>query len=128
MQLDITRFVRKHRDHMAMFSDSIANSGLQNISEITWRNAVEAANVAPLCEDLDALVEHFREYGAWSREELEGMLTAELNALLIQFIASDFQRYQEAKDEGRAAFREYQENEGVRLYGHRGRWYYYIGL
>lgn len=129
MEIDITRFVRAHRDHMESFSDSIANSGLQDIGRITWRNACDAFadEVDWLTSDLDALRSHFREYGAWDDEELHGMDGKELNALLAQFIAGDFQRYTHAREQGRKAFKRWQENHGGRLQGARGRWWYYIG-
>jgi hypothetical protein len=137
MQLDITKFVRAHRDHMDQFSNSRARSGLQNIGQITWQAAVECVAVHSAFEEffptlldgnVSELVDHFAEYGAWSREDLEAMAeNAEIYALLVQFIAGDFQAYTEAKEKGKAAFAKYEECEGGRLYGNRGRWYYYIG-
>lgn len=130
MEVDITRFVRANRGDMDRYSDSIARSGLSNIGSITWRNACEAmASEADwLCSDLDALRDHFREYGAWDREELAGMSGAELNALLVQFIADDWQQREDARERGRAELRAWEENFGGRLTGGRGRWYYYVGL
>jgi hypothetical protein len=115
---------------MARFSDSIANSGLQNIGAVTWRNAMAAmADESEwLCSDLEALHAYFAGFGAWERAELEAMSGQELNALLVQFIAGEYQNYTDAREQGRKAFREYRENQGGSLYGHRGRWFYLASM
>jgi hypothetical protein len=129
VEVNITKFVRAYRSSMSQFSDSIARSSLQNIGQITWRNTLEVATASPrqLTDDLSALRNHFAEYGAWGREELEAMSGAELNALLMQFIAGDWQERERARRRGKAALREYEENGGGRLYWSRGRWFYYVG-
>ncbi len=128
-EINITRFVRTYRDCMVRFSDSIANSGLQNIGSVTWRNACEAMadESAWFTADLDTLREHFAGYGAWEREELDAMGGAELNALLAQFVAGDFVERERARERGKAALRDYEESQGGRLSGSRGRWFYYLG-
>lgn len=130
MELNITSFVRKYSDCMSNFSDSIANSGLQNIGAITWRNAcnVMADESAWLTSDLEALQAYFAGFGAWDRSELEAMSGQELNALLVQFIASAYQEYTDAREQGRKAFREWKESNGGSLYGHRGRWFYLASM
>lgn len=130
MELDITRFVRANRGDMDRFSDSIARSGLSNIGAVTWHNACEAMASESdwLTSNLDALREHFSEYGAWDEEELAAMPGAELNALLVQFIAGDWQEREDARERGRAELRAWEENFGGRLTGHRGRWFYYVGM
>lgn len=134
MELDITAWVARFGDEPERFSDSIANSGLQNIGQITWRNAVAAADECMLVtnDNRDALVEHFAEYGAWTRDELEAHSDAELNALLLQFIAGDYQGRRDAEERDELA--EWEQNEGGRLYTcdvegseHFGRWFYYVG-
>lgn len=131
MELNITRFVKAHSDCMEQFSSSIAESGLDNIGQVTWRNAMAAmehvSNCLVLPKDCDKLVEHFAEFGAWEREELEAMSCQELNALLVQFIAGDYQEYASAKEKGRKAFKEWDANHGGRITGNRGRFYYYVG-
>lgn len=130
MDLDITRFVRANRHNLNDFADSVAHSGLQNIGALTWAAAVREGEKAPIVtteSHLDDLVDHFADYGAWSREELEAHTPAELNGLLIQFVAGDVERYIEAREGGRKAFAHYSDTEGGRVHGHRGRWFYYIG-
>jgi len=113
------------------YSDSVGRSGLQNIGDVTWRNAQEAMAESVLCDDADALVDYFEDYGAWPREELEAMSLQDLNALLLQFVAGDAQEYLEALAQGEEAFREYDENQGGRLHhideDNGRRWFYYIG-
>jgi hypothetical protein len=128
MELDITVWVERYGDNPERFSDSIANSGLQNIGQVTWRNAMDAAEDCMLVNDAnrDELVDHFAGYGAWERAELEANSDAELNALLLQFIAGDYQGRRDADERGE--LEEYEQNEGGRLYvGDGGRWFYYVG-
>lgn len=98
MEIDITRFVNRYDGEMHAFSDSVANSGLENIGQVTWRNAMAAMADVSACLVLpaqcDELVDHFAGYGAWERSELEAMSCHELNALLVQFIAGDYQTWE----------------------------------
>lgn len=128
MQIDITSWVERFGDEAERFSDSIARSGLQNIAQITWAYAVAAADETMFVTDAtrDELVDHFLGYGAWDRDKLEAHTDEELNALLLQFIAGDYQARRDAEDEDR--LEEYEENEGGRLYrAESGQWFYYIG-
>lgn len=134
MEINITKFIVKHSDCMEQFSSSVGKSGLDNIGQITWNNAciemTDEANRLVTGEDLAELIAHFRGYGAWDSDELNSMSEKELNALLIQFIAGDFQERADAEAEGR--LEEYEENQGGRLYqsdveGTEGEWFYYIG-
>jgi hypothetical protein len=121
-ELDVTAFVTAYADCMEYFSCSIASSGLQNIGAITWRNAVDVAHNETLTAgwDADELVGHFADYGAWDRSELEAMPEGELFALLMQFIAGDYQRYVSEDFDAQA--------EGGNLYkGDDERWYYSVG-
>lgn len=127
MELSITQFVKAHADHMHRFSDSIANSGLENIGQITWRNAIEAMEADLLTNERDELIAHFREYGAWSAAELAAMPTTELNAMLAQEIASQYQERESAKERGE--LEEWEENFGGRLHEvGDGAWFYYLGM
>lgn len=128
MEMNITAFVNAHADNMYAFSDSIANSGLTNIGALTWQNAMDAMadESAWLTSDLAALVEHFSEYGAWERAELDAMSGQELNALLVQFVAGDFTGRAEAEE--RDALADWEEREGGRLaLAANGEWFYYVG-
>ncbi len=129
MEIKITRFVKLNAHRMHDFSNSIARSGREDIGSVTWRNAC-AAMADPsdwFTNDLDALQSWFADFGAWDREELEAMPGQELNALLLQFLAGDYQSRAEASERGRAELKRWEENEGGRLYRHKGQWYFSIG-
>lgn len=130
MEIDITAFLSYYQDDMARFSNSRAESGLDNIGEITWRNARTAMAESEdwLTSDLDYLRSYFLDCGAWDTEELAAMSGQDLNALLVQFIASDCQAREQAEERGE--LEEWEENEGGRLMAPRdlsGQWFYYIG-
>lgn len=96
MELDITTLVEDHlagHDTARRFSDSIANSGLQNIGEITWQNALLATEYHPIrsLEQLEDARDWLGEFGCWTRKELRNMSANEINALMLQFIASELQ-------------------------------------
>jgi isocitrate lyase len=58
----------------------------------TWHNAKEEAAATPLLkteEEVDAARDYFREFGAWSEEELAAMSAQEVNALAIQYVSGD---------------------------------------
>ena len=95
MEIDVTKYV--HDYDCSQFSDSIANSGLQNIGEITWRNACAEAGENPLVasEQQDELRDWIREFGAWTSEEIANMSDQETNALLLQFIAGDIREMED---------------------------------
>lgn len=40
MELNITSFVSANQNHMCRFSDSVHNSGLENIDQVTWLYSV----------------------------------------------------------------------------------------
>ena len=127
MEINVTHIMARD---LSDYSDSIANSGLQNIGQITWRNACEACEAmsTPLVpyEEQDTLRDWIREFGAWDDAEIAEMTDVETNALLLQFIAGEGQGYIRAEDEGRLG--EWLEQEGGRLYrDETGEWYFYVG-
>lgn len=125
--IDITRFVMDHSDCMDAFSSSVARSGLENIGEVTWRNALNVTEGgALLTEDADALVDYFAGFGAWERSELEAMSLNELNAMLVQDIAAVYQERDDAAERGE--LESWEENFGGRLVvADNGAWSFYIG-
>jgi len=113
VEIDISHL---ENEDCSQFSDSIANSGLQNIGQITWRNACEHAAEKPLCpaDKQSELRSWLAEFGAWSREEIAAMPDTETNALLLQFVAQDLQEYLE--HEGTDDFERWNENHGGNIY------------
>ena len=109
------------------FSNSIMESGLQNIGEITYRNACEYFIDNDLLvskEDRDELESWLLDFGAWEDEEIKGWTDKEINGLLLQFIAGDINEYEAAKEQGE--LEEWEENEGGRLFKSGDDWYFDI--
>lgn len=88
MEIDVTQYVTEI--DCEQFSSSIAESGLQNIGEITWNNALRHVAVKGLVtpEQQTDLRDWIREFGAWDDAEIAAMSDQETNALLLQFVAS----------------------------------------
>lgn len=125
MDINVTPFINEHLHNMSKFSDSVFNSGLDNIGEITWNNANDVAEELILVDDRNELESHFVEYGAWTAEELAAMSLIELNALLIQFVSSDYRETYEDLEEDKSPNEETMRS----LYkSDDGNWFYYLGL
>ena len=89
MEIDITEFFNNSEPFE--FSASVMERG-KNAGAETWRNACDEGERAPLLttpEQLEALRDHMRGYGAWSREEINAWSSTECNALFIQLISGD---------------------------------------
>ena len=108
------------------FSDSIANSGLDNIGKITWDKAMSYAEdplVTP--EQQTDLRDWIAEFGAWTRDEIRDMSDNETNALLLQFVAGEIRERESAENHG--DLDQWEENFGGRIYKSGSDWYYYVG-
>jgi hypothetical protein len=116
MELNVTPIIEEHDP--TEFSDSVHNSGLDNIGEITWRRALAFANESEICrspEELSAAEDYIKSTGGWGSDEVEAMEHDELRALVVQFVAS---AYNELENGG----------EPCSLYqGDDGQWYFYLG-
>ena len=103
----------------ALFSDSVARSGMSDIGAITWRAALAEAQARPLCSQAQQrdLRAWLGDFGAWDEQEIDRMSDAETNALLLQFVAGDMQILQgdEATDQ-------------TRLSVCAGRIFFYVGV
>jgi hypothetical protein len=135
MEIDITRFFREA--DAFEFSASAAERG-QNVARETWLNAKREAANNPLLtteEQLDALRDDVRGYGAWSCEEIDGWSTTECNALFVQLVSGAMRELEKLcmRDDGEIDWRraEHLSSEGriagVLYRGDDGRVYYYLG-
>lgn len=72
------------------FSHSIVEGG-QHAGSDSWKAAVLFVTKSPIIptESVNDVRAYFATFGAWEREELAAMSDAEINALALQFIASD---------------------------------------
>jgi hypothetical protein len=133
MEIDITKLVKSF-DPCSICA-SISEMG-NRAAEITWGNALDEAKTQPLLtteEQLQAAREHFKEYGAWSREELAAMSALELNALLIQDVAASVREFEHLGDDGDIFDPEVSqalENGDLsgRVYPSGDQAYYYLGM
>ncbi len=126
IEIDVTVYVEDH--DCSLYSDSVFNSGLQNIGEITWRNACQQVTDEPLvtAEQQAELRDWLAGFGAWDREEIAAMTDVETNAMLLQFVAGDVQEMLDYDtDEGYRAACEYGTCSG-RLYKSSDRWYFLV--
>lgn len=129
MEIDVTHMV-EDAGSMIELSGSRMEHG-QNAGAITWSNSKAYGADRPLLttdEMRDAARGHFREYGAWSREEIAAWDEAELQAIMCQDVAAVIREMEVAED-----YADYQRlvEAGTcsgRLYkGDDDKWYYYLG-
>jgi hypothetical protein len=88
MEINITSLLETD---LLQFSHS-AHEGGENAGRNTWANAKEEAATAPLLqtpEQLQALRDYVRGFGAWDKEEIDGWDEVECNALFLQFVSGD---------------------------------------
>ncbi len=116
MEIDVTDMVEEAHI-MPELSGSKWELG-DDAAKITWNNSLAYGRRYPLLttdEQRDAAREHFREYGAWSREEIAAWPEEELQAIMCQDVAANI--------------REMDSTSGDRIIykGDDGRWYYYLG-
>jgi hypothetical protein len=135
MDINITRFF--YNAEPFEYSASVAERG-QNAGKETWANALAEGASAPLLKDADeieALRDFMKGFGAWDDEEIAGWSEAECNALFIQYISGDmrelealamddngeidWKRAEELSQEGRI--------NGNLCRGSDGEIYYYLG-
>ena len=126
MELDVTHMVEA-ADDMIELSGSRLEHG-QDAGRITWNNSVAYGQQQPLLktqEDRDAARAHFREYGAWSEEEIAAWSEADLQGIMCQDVAAAIREIEhyDTYEEYVAA-----NDGGGNLYpGDNGRWYFYLG-
>lgn len=133
MELDITSFFETA--DAFEFSASSAERG-QNAGPETWANAKAEGASAPLLtteEQLEALRDHMKGFGAWEPEEIASWDATECNALLIQMIRGDMREGNLDNDPTDEDWRDYEkraeagECSGNIYRGDNGCVYYYLG-
>lgn len=137
MEINVTAIVKETEDNPTRFSASIHETGLQNIGQITWRNAVEQDDFKLTPEQDEAWREYLPEYGAWDDEEIADWDLDESTALFVQFVSGDYRELEHLASEAgygvdnltEDQFSEITENHGGRLCPTEdGEWYYYVGF
>jgi hypothetical protein len=130
MEIDVTHMV-EDAGSMIDLSGSRMEHGA-DAGRITWNNSKAYGTEHPLLtsgEMRDAARFHFREYGAWSKEEIAAWPEDDLQAITCQDVAAEIREMEIA--DGYADYQRLCE-EGTlsgRLYrGDDGRWYFYLGM
>lgn len=130
MELDVTHMVES-ADDMPMLSGSIMELG-QDAGKITWSNSVEFGRNRPLLTTdamKDAARAHFRDYGAWSEEEIAAWSEDELQGIMCQDVAAavremevadSYEEYERLCEKGTCS--------GRLSRGDDGKWWFYLGL
>jgi hypothetical protein len=135
MEIDITRFFNESEPFE--YSASIAERGV-NAGRDTWNNARDEGSRSPLlttAEQLAALREYVKGFGAWDAAEIAAWDDSECNALFIQLVAGDMREMESLcmGDDGEIDWNEHESlaSQGTisgNLYrGDNGRVYYYLG-
>lgn len=129
MEIKITHMVIDG-DEMPFLSGSVAELG-ENAGKVTWQNSLKYAEEHALLktpEQIQQARDYFKEFGAWSSEEIAAWSAHEVNALLVQFIAGDirefesfdsYEEYQAASESGSVS--------GNLFRGDDGHFYFYVG-
>jgi hypothetical protein len=129
MEIDVTHMV-DDADDMPMLSGSRLELG-QDAGKITWGNSVAyGANRRLLTsdEEREEARDYFKDFGAWSEEEIAAWSDEELQGIMCQDVAAairemdvaeDYEDYVRLCDEGTLS--------GRLSRGDDGRWYFYVG-
>lgn len=128
-ELDVTHMV-EDADNMIELSGSQMEHG-KDAGKITWNNSTAYGKDRPLLttdELRDAARDHFREYGAWSEEEIAAWSEDDLQAITCQDVAAaaremevadDYEDYVRLCEQGTCSGRLSRSDDG--------RWYFYLG-
>jgi hypothetical protein len=130
MEINVTHMV-EDADHMIELSGSQAEHG-KDASRITWNNSKAYAADRPLLttdEQRDVARAHFRDYGAWSAEEIEAWSEEELQAITCQDVAAAIREMEVAHGDDTEYERlcEAGTLSGRLTKGDDGQWYFYLG-
>jgi hypothetical protein len=130
MEIDVTHMI-EDADSMFELSGSRMEHG-QDAGRITWNNSKVYGAEHPLLkndEERDAARAHFREYGAWSADEIAAWSEEDLQAVTCQDVAAAVREMEVADDyEDYVRLCERGTCSGRLSKGDDGRWYFYLGM
>lgn len=128
-EIDVTHMV-EDCDNMVSLSGSRAEWG-QDAGKFTWNNSVEYGKERPLLtteDERDEARQHFREYGAWSEDEIAAWSEDELQGITCQDVAAAIREMESAEDYADYVKGCERGTYSSHLYkGDNGRWYFYLG-
>lgn len=128
MELEVTHMVND-ADMMPNLFGSRMELG-DDAANITWDNAKEYGKTNPLVtrENLEQVYYYFKEFGSWTREEMNRWSLEEWNAILIQDIAAsirEMENFYTLHEYFRAA--EQGTVSGNLFRDGNNRWFFYVG-
>jgi hypothetical protein len=135
MEIDVTHMMEES-DTMIELSGSRMEHG-QDAGRITWNNSKAAGAERPLLttdEMRDAARSHFREYGAWSEDEIAAWSEEDLQAIMAQDVAAAIRELEVLDSYPDIDLAEYERLceqgtlSGRLSHGDDGRWYFYLGM
>lgn len=111
MEFDVSFLLN---EDCGLLSGSIAELG-QDAGRITWQNCLELAINHPLAteDNREELESYFRDYGAWTADEIAAWSLQELSALCIQEAASNFREFEDYCEGDWDKYREESESGSV---------------
>jgi hypothetical protein len=109
LEIEVTKFVKQEDPNE--YSNSVANMG-KDAARITWQNAQDCDHSFVTEENKQEFVDYFKEFGAWTEEEMQEWPINELNALFIQEMSAQI------KSEDTCSM--FQTDDG--------KWYFYVGM
>ena len=130
MELDITRYIDDV--DCCLLSGSQMEHG-HDAGRITWRNSMREAAEHPLltADQIDEARDYFRDFGAWTDEEIDAWPVAEVQGVTAQEVAArvreledyiddetgeiDWDEYEEDSKQGRVSGMIYRADDG-RIY------------
>jgi hypothetical protein len=122
MELDVTPLFADKLESWTI-SNSVANLG-DNAGQITWRNALAAAEEYPLAteDNQEELRSYFKSFGAWEASEIYDWTLQVLSAVCWQMAAADC-------NENWIDLEELPEEspEDSQIYQHEGKFFMYFG-
>lgn len=125
MEIDVTELV-EYVD-CSLFSASAFELG-EHAAQITWQNAMGDAAEGPLVppEYIEEARDYIKDTGGWTEEEVDDMSDQEINALVLQFVASAIREYEkhfatyeeyiEAVTQGRVSGNLWRNDDGTWAY------------
>lgn len=121
MELKMSELVNNPYYVAYLCSGSVAELG-DRAGQLTWENSCDQLDedsdlFAAIVENADEVRDHFREYGAWSDEEIAEWSNVDLVGLVVQDFSA---AYRELTEDGSDSGRVYQ--------GDDNEWYMYFGM
>ena len=132
-EINVTELIKRFADDGDLdpmdMSGSIAEHG-NNASQITWNNCLELASEdtainREILRHTQDIRDYFREYGAWSEDEINEWTDQKLVAIALQEIAASYREILDTDDLKNKSGRLYQCD--IKSHPNFGDWYLYLG-